>query len=50
MENSPTNEEKFELSVSDVLCGCTWTVPQEMQSISVTFIIKLEGEMIFALS
>ena len=42
-------EEKFGLSVSAVLCGCTQTVPQQrMQSISVTFTNRVEAEMVFA--
>ena len=43
------NEEKFELSNSAVSCERTWTVPeQRTQSISVTFINRLETEMFFA--
>ena len=30
MENSPKmNEEKFELSISAIVCGSTWTVHQQ---------------------
>ena len=48
IENSPNmNEEKFGLSVSAFLCGRTWTVSvQRTQSISVTFINRLEAETI----
>ena len=50
IENSTKmKEEKFGLRVSAVLCGRTWTIPQQrIQSISVTFINRIETEVVFA--
>ena len=50
MENSPKmTEEKFGLSVLAILCKRSWTVPQQRTlSTSVSFINRIEGEMVFA--
>ena len=46
---SEDEEEKFGLSVTPILCGGTWALPeQKTQSMSVTFINRLEAEMVFA--
>ena len=43
------NEEKFGLSVSAVLCERTWTeVDARTQIISVTFVNRIEAEIVFA--
>ena len=51
MENSSKmNEEKFESSVSAVLCSLTWTMPQHRtQSIAVivTFMNRIEAKKFF---